>query len=342
MMENATAYKAIQFIGTQRSGSNLLRLMLNQLPEISAPHPPHILKTFFPILPRYGDLGIARNFLQLAKDVCTWVNVNPVPWEGVTFHPDEVVSQCRQQTLIELFRCIYEAKANHDGAKYWCCKSMESVNYVGQLEKEGINPYYIHIYRDGRDVALSFLKAIVGPKHVYPLARKWAEEQVASLNVREKLGASRVIQVRYETLIHDPRSEMHRICAALGVPYSDEVFEYYHSTESLNTATSGQMWKNVAKPIMSDNHDKFRREFSEEQLIVFERVAGPVLSELGYENIHWPNVSQAPFTATELAHFKHVAEERYEEVIHDAEQGELERRVPQEQLMKEILSRQPL
>ncbi|MEJ1241150.1 sulfotransferase [Chryseolinea sp. T2] len=340
-MENKNILRAIQFIGTQRSGSNLLRLMLNQLPEISAPHPPHILKTFFPILPRYGNLDEAQNFLQLALDVCAWVNANPVPWEGVTFHAHKIVSQCRRRSLIELFRCIYEVKAVHDNAKYWCCKSMESVNYVEQLEQEGIEPYYIHIYRDGRDVALSFLKAIVGPKHVYHLAKKWAEEQTASLKVKEKLGPSRVIQVRYETLIHDPRSEMHRICRALNVPYSDEVFEYYHSAESLNTASSGQMWKNVVKPIMSGNHDKFRREFSEEQLVVFERIAGPVLNELGYENIFWPNVPQAPFTAAELADFKHAAEERYEEVIHDAEQGELERRIPQEQLMKEILSRPP-
>ncbi len=33
----------IFMIGIQRSGSNLLRLMLNQLPEIAAPHPPHVL-----------------------------------------------------------------------------------------------------------------------------------------------------------------------------------------------------------------------------------------------------------------------------------------------------------
>ena len=338
-MEKKHKLKAIQFIGTQRSGSNLLRLMLNQLPEISAPHPPHILKTFFPILSRYGNLEQPKNFIQLASDVCAWVNVNPVPWEGITFQAEEVVRLCQRPTLIELFRCIYEAKAVRDGAKYWCCKSMESVNYVEQLEQEGIEPYYIHIYRDGRDVALSFLKAIVGPKHVYHLAKKWAEEQAASLNVREKLGSSRVIQVRYETLIHDPRSEMHRICAGLDVPYSDEIFEYYHSAESLNTAGSGKMWKNVTKPIMSDNHDKFRREFSEQQLIVFERVAGSLLSELGYENVYWPNVSQTPFTEAELAEFSYEAQERHEEVIHDAEVDELERRIPQEKLMKEILSR---
>lgn len=338
-MEISKEFKAIQFIGTQRSGSNLLRLMLNQLPEISAPHPPHILKMFFPIMSRYGDLTIPRHFYQLAEDVCAWVNANPVPWDGVVFQPDAILRQCRQSTLIELFVRIYETKAKHDQAEYWCCKSMESVNYVDEIEAAGISPYYIHIYRDGRDVALSFLKAIVGPKHVYYLAKKWDEEQRMSLLVRQKLGAQRVIQIRYEDLIHDPKAEMHTLCNSLGVPYSDEIFEYYHSTESLNTATSGQMWKNVAKPIMADNHDKFRREFSEEQLAVFERIAGPVLNELGYQNMIWPNVPKAPFTADELAHFKHVAEEQYEYVVNSAEHEELERRRPQEELLRKIMAR---
>ena len=47
---------AIFMIWIQRSGSNLLRLMLNELPEIAAPHPPHILQRMMPLVPRYGDL----------------------------------------------------------------------------------------------------------------------------------------------------------------------------------------------------------------------------------------------------------------------------------------------
>lgn len=341
-MGKPTSLKSIQFIGTQRSGSNLLRLMLNQLPEISAPHPPHILKTFFPLLPKYGDLSLTTNFHQLAKDVCAWVNANPVPWEGVVLDPDDILSQCLENSLLEIFRCVYETKARHDQAEFWCCKSMESVNYADQIEKAGIHPFYIHIYRDGRDVALSFLKAIVGPKHVYYLARKWEEEQRLSLQIGKKLGASRVIRVKYEEFIHNPRNEMHRICTALHVPYSDEVFEYYHSAESLNTASSGQMWKNVMNPIMADNHDKFRSQFSEQQLIIFERIAGPMLAELGYQNLYWPNVPSPEFTAEEIKDFKQVAEQQSVAVIDAAEQGELERRKPQERLMSEILARAPL
>jgi hypothetical protein len=58
IVQGLKEFSPIQFIGTQRSGSNLLRVMLNQLPEISAPHPPHILKTFFPLLPLYGNIEV--------------------------------------------------------------------------------------------------------------------------------------------------------------------------------------------------------------------------------------------------------------------------------------------
>lgn len=331
--------KAIQFVGTQRSGSNLLRLMLNQLPEISAPHPPHILKTFFPLLPNYGDLNKPANFKVLVQDVCRWVNVNPVPWEGITFYAEEIISQCKRNTLMELFQKIYEQKALHDQALFWCCKSMESVYYVDEIERSGIGPFYIYIYRDGRDVALSFMNAIVGPKHIYYLAKKWENEQRLSLLAEEKVGPERFIRIQYEELIHSPHMVMKSLCNSLAVSFTNEVFEYFHSEESINTANSGQMWKNVVKPIMSDNHDKFRREFTEEQLRIFERVAGSTLHQLGYAPLFWPDISANGFSERELAKFKAESEAQYHKVLEQVEIEDLNRRKPQVELLHQIMSR---
>ena len=57
-------------LGTQRSGSNLLRLMINQLKQVASPHPPHILERMTPLLSYYGDLNIESHFNQLIDDVC--------------------------------------------------------------------------------------------------------------------------------------------------------------------------------------------------------------------------------------------------------------------------------
>lgn len=310
--------------------------MLNQLPEISAPHPPHILKTFFPLLDLYGNLGNDDNFMTLVQDVCDWVNLNPVPWEGITLRPDEILGDCTKNTLIEVFQRVYERKARHDNADFWCCKSMESVYYVEEIEASGIAPIYLYIYRDGRDVALSFLKTIVGPKDIYHLALKWAEEQRLSLQARAKVGDSRFIMVRYEDLIQKPRQVMESICSKLGVKYSNEVFEYFHSEESINTANSGQMWRNVIRPIMPGNHDKFRKELTEEQIVIFERVAGKLLHQLGYKSLFWNNDFGECFEEKELEQFRVEGANNYQHVIDKAEPTEIARRKPQEELLLRI------
>ena len=43
-------------IGTERSGSNLLRLILDAHPGITVPHPPHVMNYFAALEGRYGDL----------------------------------------------------------------------------------------------------------------------------------------------------------------------------------------------------------------------------------------------------------------------------------------------
>ena len=48
--------QAIFMVGEQRSGSNLLRVILNESKNIAAPHPPHILQRMMPLVPLYGDL----------------------------------------------------------------------------------------------------------------------------------------------------------------------------------------------------------------------------------------------------------------------------------------------
>ncbi len=336
-MERSSGFSAIQFIGTQRSGSNLLRVMLNQLPEISAPHPPHILKTFFPLLEHYGDLRIDGNFFLLLSDICEWVNLNPVPWEGVHFNPIQLSKMCDQRNLVEIFRRIHEIKAQYDGARYWCCKSMESVYYTHGIEDAGIHPVYIFIYRDGRDVALSFLKAIVGPKHIYHLARKWKKEQELSLKLKAELPRERFISVKYEELIARPENVMQGICSQLNITYRESVMDYFHSRESVNTASSGTMWKNVIKPILRNNHHKYLKELTQEQIQIFEFVARDILLELGYTLFESP--SAFSFHKSDIEKFDLENQETIKKSLQLADIEDIAKRKPQEDLLIRIKRR---
>lgn len=328
-----------QFIGTQRSGSNLLRVMLNQLPEISAPHPPHILKTFFPLLSRYGDLSVNDNFLMLVNDVCDWVNCNPVAWDPYVANPDRIASDVRSKDLLGIFMALSEAKAIADGAVIVCCKSMESVSYVRQIEAAGLYPVYIHLYRDGRDVALSFMKAVVGPKHIYSLARKWRQDQLEAMEAKSIIPPERFVSLRYEELIENPEIVLKNLCDALKVPYRSEMLNYFEAGESKRTAHAGKMWENLEKPVMASNRQKFLKGLSKEQLIIFESVAGDMLFQLGYDLVTTDLERRDKFSAEEVEAFELGNKKLIQQALSTADPEDLKKRKPQEDLLKKIMNR---
>jgi hypothetical protein len=333
-------FTPVQMIGTQRSGSNLLRLMLNQLKDVSAPHPPHILERLMPLLPAYGDLNMVSNFEKLIEDVCTLVETNPVPWTGVVLDRQVILARCVEPTLPEITRVVYELKAESEGANVWMCKSMANIRFADDLEKYNRKPLYVHLFRDGRDVALSFKKAIVGEKHIYHIARQWKQEQDASIDLYEKLGSDRVIRLRYEDLLQNPQAELKRLCAFLGIAYSDAAMSYHESDESRETANSGLMWQNVVKPVLADNHNKFLKELSEEDIRIFERVAGDTLEKLGYQLQFGTN--NHPFSDEEIASFAKINDDLKAEFRKKLRPEDLEKRRGQEELLKKIKSQMPV
>ncbi|QDO95176.1 sulfotransferase [Formosa sediminum] len=329
--------KAIQIIGTQRSGSNLLRVMLNQIEAIDAPHPPHILQRFYPLLATYGNLNIELNFLKLIDDVCKLIEFNPVPWQGFTLDRKAIRKQCETNTLLEVFKVIYNLKATHAKANYWCCKSMANINYIDVLEASNIKPIYIHLYRDGRDVALSFKNAIVGPKHTYHLAKKWKTEQELCLKLKHSVAPNRFFSLCYEDLITKPKVVLQELCTFLNIPFNTAMLNYYQSEESLKTAASGKMWKNVSQPILTHNCNKFLTEMKSPDILLFESIAGTTLSQLNYSL--YTDGFYKLITEDDIEAFHQENEILKQTVLSMANTRDISRKQPQLQLLKEIQNR---
>lgn len=323
-------------IGTQRSGSNLLRVMLDAIDEIAAPHPPHILQRFLSLLPKYGDLSSKDNFHKLVEDVCELVRINPVPWEGITLNTENIFKECEHPTLFDIFHAIYQVAAVQTHATFWLCKSMKNSYYANAMEAAGIHPFYLYLYRDGRDVALSFQKAIVGEKHIYALANVWRKDQEAALTVRSIVPPERFISLSYEELISDTEGTMQSLCQKLGVSYTDKIMDYYKSSESEHTALAGKMWQNVTKPVLKNNSKKFLREMSSDDICIFESVAGSVLKELGYE-LYTESEKLRLFSEKEIALFMEENERLKRTFKQEkADPEDIEKRRPQMELLERI------
>lgn len=330
----------IFMVGEQRSGSNLLRLMLNQNPSIACPHPPHILQRITPLLKHYGPLDCNRAFDFLIDDVCQLIEQNPVQWDNIkSFDRAQVKSRCRDRSLIAVFGAVMDIYAEANQASSWLCKSMQFIRWAEQLDAYFGNPKYIYLYRDVRDVVLSFSKAIVGEKHPYFITKQWVELQKICLQQRERIHSDRFISLSYENLTSKTAPTLQSLCNFLGIEYQESMLEFYTSKEAKQTSQSSRLWSNVAKPTMRDNSQKFLKELSHEEGVLIESVAGDVLDTLGYERVYIEKGQERSFTETEIREFHEINEQLKKETKKRADTDDTARREKQLSVLHTITSR---
>lgn len=326
-------------IGTQRSGSNLLRLILNQTGKIAAPHPPHILQTFIPLLKFYGNLENLSAFRKLITDVLLFIEYNPVKWDVKSFSTDIVLKECKHNSIYEIYRVVYELYAKEHQCSIWCCKSMANHKYIETMENVFTHPIYIYLVRDGRDVACSFKKAGVGNKHIYYLARDWYKDQLSCIVKTAKLPSDRVYYIQYEQLIANPEHALSALLNRLGIVWNDTFLNYYKSSEAVSTSKAGTMWQNVQSPIIVSNYNKYLNTLTSREIDIFESVAGCVLEYFGYE-LHGEHSRSGKHLSISTADIKSFNRENVllKKLFFEQNQNEAILRLKQEQLINTIKS----
>lgn len=326
-------------IGTQRSGSNLLRLMLNQSPQLAAPHPPHILERLKPLLARYGDLRDRRRFAVLVDDVCRLIDANPVAWSKSAFDRGRVLSRCKDPSLLGVMEAVYAQQACDAGARDWLCKSMVNVHFLDDIaEYFGDRAKFIYLHRDGRDVALSFQRAIVGEKHVYSIAKEWHRDQQKAL-AHCRRAATSVFRISYEDLTAEPRPVLERLCDFLDLRFESSMLRAHTSAEAAEAARAGELWSNLTFPVRA-NSGRFRVQMSAEDIRIFEAVADSSLRSLGYPPVSATPRADAVLSDARTARFEALNRRLKEQFMQDhADSADMKSRAPQEEVMQHIRNR---
>ena len=273
-------------VGEQRSGSNLLRLMLNQLPEVCAPHPPHILQHLMPIWlqvePEQDSDSCARIFWEA---VCELVECNPIPWNIAPIDRDQGLGRVAGSAhpLLDAFDRAMTLEAETTGARIWVNKSMQDIRWQSEIDVHFRQrpPRYLYLHRDPREVCASFQKAIVGEKHAYSIARRWACLQDLCL-ATEAANPDRFHRVAYRDLVEDPDHSMRGVCHFLGTDYDPAILSFHESTDARTTANAGRIWQRVDKPITTERLSRYPDELAIEDQKIVERVAVETMNQLGY------------------------------------------------------------
>jgi len=272
-------------IGTERSGSNLLRLILNAHSGIAVPHPPHILKFFSPLEESYGDLRQTHAMRELVDDVLALLDVHIYPWDKV-IDPEVIIQRIQAtpqpQTLVGVFFSLYDEYLSQAGKRRWGCKSTFVIHHVERVLDACPAAKFIFLVRDPRDVAVSSKQSIFNPFHPYFTAKLWREQQLEGLQWLESARRDSFHLVRYEGLIEEPRTTVQAICRFLGETYEPGMLEYYSTDSARKSSTLSASWQNLGAPIQGTNRNKFKQGLSPYEIKIVEGVTGDLMRRFGY------------------------------------------------------------
>jgi hypothetical protein len=212
------AFAPIFIVGVPRSGTTLLRVLLDSHSQILAlPETPWLLGTYGGDASLRGLLnGLEEGRYGLVRNVAGMAR--------------EDVRRAGQGFLASLFQPVLAQR----GKSMVAFKTPADIRHLDFVTAFLPGARYIHITRDGRDVAMSQLakkgKFFHDLREYRRLSyanvfRRWVEWEQ---KVRATLcrGGLKVIHLRYEDLIADPERELRRITDFLGVPFERSMLDY--------------------------------------------------------------------------------------------------------------------
>jgi hypothetical protein len=272
----------VQLVGTQRSGSNMLRLMLGQLDDVFAPPSAHELRDFQPLIHKYFPLNEHANLQRLADDLGRLIDLNALAWPCIPNRTKRMIDAFSGSTLADAIIALYDAHARFFSASCWVSKCLENVYYVDQLLAANTSILYVHLIRDPRDVAASFIAAPIGPKDPGAIALRWREDQLAAEQARVLVGNRRWIVLRYEDLVKEPRTILGEFCRFAKIEWSEVALDFHLSKSAATAAEISVLWKNLNRPIDSRRIGTYRTELGKETVEIIEGITGDVMQQFRY------------------------------------------------------------
>jgi len=264
--------------GTQRSGTTMFRLMLDAHPEISIPFETGIITNYCFKVSEFGDLDQDDNLRSLLQAIRNEPFV--ARGELVDISYEEITPLLKARTLAGLVDALFGANARRKGKAMWGDKTPDED--VKTLHHLFPNATIIHLIRDGRDCAVSRVRRW-GARSIPELAHGWCFK-VNSTRQAGRLYGDRYREIRYEDLVRSPETVLRKVCSWIGVSFDPVMLDYYkHATERMPASSVKLHHETSVKPVDPNKIGMYKDQMSRSDRLAYERVAGALLKELGYE-----------------------------------------------------------
>lgn len=268
-------------IGFQRSGTTLLRVMLDNHPDVAVPlDVTGLWARYYTRLSDYNDLVADEDVCSLVTALVDEERIRL--WEtGLT--AEDVLAARRKDGFASVMEAFYVAHASKKGKKFWGDKDPGNMLHVHLIRRWFPQCKIIHLIRDGRDACLSLVKQPFGPNNLLSCAREWREQVWWVCRIGEILGRLNYHELKYEDLIRDPERELQNLCDFLGIPYSEQMLSYPDHISASVPIAKRHIWPLIDKPPQRSNAGHWKQELSKGARLCFEKRTHELLEELSYE-----------------------------------------------------------
>jgi hypothetical protein len=269
-------------VGAMRSGTTLLRLMLNRHSQLAIPAESHFFAALFE---RFTHDEVLSG---LDLDEAVTIITSTIEWQqDWREDADALRDDLRPRAPMRLGALIdgvFRFETRPTGKPRWGSKTPAHLFQVPRLRRALPDARFIGIVRDPRDAYLSLAPRGWVGTDAWSVGRYLArcDRLVHQFHTD---GHGDFTTVRYEQLVLDPEPELERLCDAVGLAYEPEMKDFH-----VDARQHVQDWEiqtgaheKLLRPPSVDDVGRWRREGSRHRLREVEAVTYDAVRTFGYE-----------------------------------------------------------
>jgi hypothetical protein len=264
-------------VGAGRSGTTLLRLILAGHSRLHIPPETWFVRPMVEELPLTGPLTDA----QVERAVV--LMVEDYRWPDMEIAAEELGHQAvalSDPRLVDIINIVYRQQLTVAGKQRFGDKTPIYIHIVPQLLTLYPGAKFIHLIRDGRDVAISNIE-MDWDRYYERTNFEWTQ---AMDRRREYMGTpyqAQILEIRYEDLVSELETTVRNICDFLGEQFEPAMLEWQHLT-ALVPGREHHIHLKLTQPIVRDAVAVWRRKLNALECFAIESCLHDDLRKLGY------------------------------------------------------------
>jgi hypothetical protein len=267
-------------VGSGRSGSTLLRLILASHSRICIPP-----ETWF-LVPLLDKLPADRQLSSTEIGAAVEIMITHYRWPDMGMEAPDLESRAAAltgATLRDVVELVYRHHLDGAGRTRWGDKTPPYIHIVPQLAAMYPGSRFIHLVRDGRDVAKSFQATGWYGRWLYDSCFEWREAIDRAHGYRSSPLADRLLDVRYEDLVLETEKTIRRICDFLGESFEPAMLDFQRAAEAGVPEREQHAHGKLGRAPRPSDIDRWKTEMSLREVLIVEAFLRDGLRQMGYK-----------------------------------------------------------